>query len=207
MKNRSHVLASLAVASLILSGCAAEAGSVGPVSAPPSASDSAGNRTAHDHGAGDTSSPATSSAHGPSEAALMVCDDQTKGNVTSFLALRSVPHTVTSWADSTFKCTYHLPDGTLKISVQEAADPAAARTYFDAMQAFTKDATAIRGLANLGFPAYETATGSAVFQKDNMILLVDASDLPAAVGPNGVTPSAFAYQLSTTILACWVEHP
>ena len=191
--------------SLLLSGCAAGAASA-PPSAVPSASE-AENHGAHDHDAGGTSAHATPAADGPSEAALMVCGDQTKGNVTSILVLKATPHTINSWADSTFTCTYHLPDGDLVISVQEAADQAAARSYFDAMQALAKDATPIKGLANLGFPAYETADGSAVFQKDNMILHVDASDLPAAVGPNGVTPAAFAYQLSTTILACWVEHP
>lgn len=210
MKNRSHLLASLAMTSLLLSGCAAAAGTTGAASAPPSAVPSASeaeNHGAHDHGAGATSAHATPAADGPSEAALMVCGDQSMANVTSILALKSAPHTINSWANSTFTCTYHLPDGDLVISVQEAADPAAARTYFEAMQALAKDATPIKGLANLGFPAYETADGSAVFQKDNMILHVDAADLPAAVGPNGVTPAAFAYQLSTTILACWVEHP
>jgi hypothetical protein len=75
------------------------------------------------------------------------------------------------------------------------------------MQALAKDAASIEGLANLGFPAYETADGSAVFQKDSFVLQVDASGLPATVGPDAVTPNALAYQLSTTILACWIEHP
>ena len=52
------------------------------------------------------------------------------------------------------------------------------------MQALAKEATPIEGLANLGFPAYETADGSAVFQKDSFILQVDATDLPATLGPD-----------------------
>ncbi|HET9347896.1 MAG TPA: hypothetical protein VFO13_02035, partial [Arthrobacter sp.] len=70
-----------------------------------------------------------------------------------------------------------------------------------------KDAKPVEGLANLGFPAYETADGSAVFLKDNFVLQVDASDLPAVLGPESITRNALAYQLSTTILACWIEHP
>jgi len=127
--------------------------------------------------------------------------------LTSILGLQEKPHTVNDWANSTFTCTYHLQDGALEISVQEAADKASALKYFDAMQALAKDAKPIEGLANLGFPAYETADGSAVFQKDNFVLQVDASDLPATLGPESISRNALAYQLSTTILACWIEHP
>lgn len=144
---------------------------------------------------------------GPSDAALMVCGDQPMDRLTTILDLDSGPHTVNDWADSTFTCTYHLDEGALVISVQEAADKASALKYFDAMQALAKEAKPIEGLANLGFPAYETADGSAIFQKDNFILHVDASNLPATIGPESITRNALAYQLSTTILACWIKHP
>ncbi|XAS65503.1 hypothetical protein ACOM2C_01445 [Pseudarthrobacter sp. So.54] len=214
MKHHKHTLAALAAASLLLSGCAAAAGSVGQANtvALPSSSSSAstpaaaepGHTGGHNHGS--TPSPAAAQAQGPSEAALMVCGDQPMDRLTSILKLDTKPHTVNNWADSTFTCTYHLTEGALEISVQEATDQASARTYFDAMQALAKDAKPIQGLANLGFPAYETADGSAVFQKDTFVLHVDASGLPATLGPNNITRNALAYQLSTTILACWVEH-
>jgi hypothetical protein len=136
----------------------------------------------------------------------MVCGDQPKERLRSILDLDRDPHTINSWADSTFTCTYHLAEGALVISVQEAADKASALKYFTAMQALAKGAKPIEGLANLGFPAYETADGSAVFQKDSFVLKVDASNLPATLGPESITRNALAYQLSTTILACWVEH-
>jgi hypothetical protein len=126
--------------------------------------------------------------------------------LTAILRLEEDPHTVNTWADSTFTCTYHLAAGALEISVKEAAGQDMAMKYFDAMQALAKDARPIQGLANLGFPAYETADGTAVFQKDNFVLQVDASGLPATLGPDAITRNALAYQLSTTILACWVEH-
>ncbi|MEC5191930.1 MULTISPECIES: hypothetical protein [unclassified Arthrobacter] len=214
MKHHKHILAALAAASLLLSGCAAATGSVGQAntvalpSSSPSASTPAAAEPGHTggHNHGSTPSPAAAQAQGPSEAALMVCGDQPMDRLTSILKLETKPHTVNNWADSTFTCTYHLTEGALEISVQEATDQASARTYFDAMQALAKDAKPIQGLANLGFPAYETADGSAVFQKDTFVLHVDASGLPATLGPNNITRNALAYQLSTTILACWVEH-
>ncbi|MFF1252918.1 hypothetical protein ACFVYC_10555 [Pseudarthrobacter sp. NPDC058329] len=210
MKNRAPLLATLTLSCLLLSGCAAAAGSVGAVPAPASDASSsrstpasAGHSGGH-HNSG-TSSP-RASADGPSEAAQMVCGDQPMDRLASILDLEQDPHTVNSWADSTFTCIYHLDEGALEISVREAGDQAAALNYFDAMQALAGDAKPIEGLANLGFPAYETADGQVVFQKDNFVLQVDASDLPQALGPDAITRNALAYQLSTTILACWVEH-
>ncbi|MET1154909.1 hypothetical protein [Arthrobacter sp.] len=209
MKHRKHMLAALAAGSLLLSGCAAAAGAAGPGSTavvPSSSSAVAEPGHAGGHGHGSSSSPGAPAAVGPSDAALMVCGDQPMDRLTSILDLDSKPHTVDNWADSTFTCIYHLAEGALEISVREAGDEASARTYFDAMQALAKDAKPIQGLANLGFPAFETADGSAVFQKDNFVLQVDATDLPATLGPESITRNALAYQLSTTILACWVEH-
>ncbi|MCO4265228.1 hypothetical protein NG697_20340 [Pseudarthrobacter sp. MDT3-26] len=210
MKNRTPLLASLALSSLLLSGCATAAGSVTTPSevstAPAPAASHEAAHTGSGHHSQGSASPATT-AGGPSAAALMVCGDQPKERLRSILDLDSDPHTINTWANSTFTCTYHLDEGALAISVQEAADKASALKYFNAMQALAKDATPIQGLANLGFPAYETADGSAVFQKDSFVLHVDATDLPATLGPENITRNALAYQLSTTILACWVEHP
>ena len=220
MTNRFPLFAALALSSLLLSGCAAAAGSTGagptgaaaPSSnAPSSAAAPAdvspppgqGGHAGH-HGGGSTSPRAA--AKGPSEAAKMVCGDQPMDRLTTILDLAQDPHTVEKWADSTFTCIYHLDQGALEISVREAPDQAAALTYFDAMQALAVDAAPIEGLANLGFPAYETADGSAVFQKDSFVLQVDASGLPGTLGPDAISRNALAYQLSTTILACWVEH-
>ncbi len=216
MTHRTPLLASLALSTLLLSGCAAAAGSVGTVPAPssdvsspaaaPSPVPSSSTQGGHaGHHSGGSPAPRAAS-NGPSEAAKMVCGDQPMDRLTAILDLGQDPHTVNSWADSTFTCIYHLDEGALEISVREAPDQAEALKYFDAMQALAVDAAPIEGLANLGFPAYETADGSAVFQKDSFVLQVDASDLPETLGPDAITPNALAYQLSTTILACWVEH-
>lgn len=199
MNNRHHALVLLTAASLLLTGCAAGAGGNG--------GGHDGGHAAHDASSKSLTPAGSTTADGPTEASKMICGDQVMGNVVSILGLAEEPHTVNDWANSTFSCTYHLDQGDLDITVQEAKDEAAALEYFDAMQALAKDAEPIKGLANLGFPAYETADGSAVFQKDRMILQVNASDLPNDLGPEKITKNAFAYQLSTTILGCWIEHP
>lgn len=208
MNNRHHPLAALALASLLLSGCAANAATAPDVGAGADASPSSTAATGHASGHHGQSTPQqeTPSDEGPSEASLMVCGDQPMDRLTTILKLDYKPHTVNDWANNTFTCTYHLEEGSLKISVKEAKDKAAALTEFSVEQALAKDAKTIEGLANLGFPAFETAAGSAVFQKDSFVLDVDASELPVVLGPENITRNALAYQLSTTILACWVEH-
>lgn len=209
LKARPRAVACLALASLLLSGCAAATGSTGPVesaaataaaspaaAAPPSASAPA-THSGNQH-------PATEAA-GPSEASKMICARETKEDISSVLALQQPPQTVDTWANSAYTCTYALAGGPLVISVKESPDPAAARKYFDALQGKLQ-AAPIQGLANLGFPAAQTADGSVLFLKDSSTLHVDASGLPAAVGPQDVTRTDFAYQVATTILACWKEH-
>lgn len=134
----------------------------------------------------------------------MICAQETKEDISSILALAQAPHTVDSWADATYTCTYHLAGGPLVISVKESPNPATARKNFDALQRKVQ-AAPIKGLANLGFPAAQ-ADGSVLFLKDSSTLHVDATGLPAAVGPQNVQRTDFAYQVATTILACWKEH-
>ena len=204
-KNRNHSVVSLAVASLLLSGCAAAEGSTGraeTASAPPPSSSPAATHSGDQHAQTQSAGPQMA---GPSEASTMICGQETKDDISSILALKEAPHSVDNWADSTYICTYHLADGPLVISVKESPDPAAARKYFDARQG-KLEAAPIKGLANLGFPAAQTPDGSVIFLKDSSTLFVNATGLAAAVGPQKVAPTDFAYQVATTILACWKEH-
>ncbi len=133
----------------------------------------------------------------------MICGSETKDNLAKMLALSAAPHSVDSWADRIYTCTYHLADGPLTLSVKESADANAAHGYFDSLKATLGSTHTIDGLANLGLPAYENTDGSVVFVKDNMTLHVDASQLPEKVGPHGVSRNDLSYEIATAILACW----
>jgi len=195
--------AAAALSLLVLAGCAAGAMSppekpaaLPPASAAPSAGAARG---------GSPSDISVAVAGGPSASAMMVCGEETRANVVRILALPSAPGTAASWADKLFTCTYALPGGPLVLSVKEAADPAAAHAAFGELQRTTGSAAPIEGMANLGLPAFQTPGGAVVFVKDSFVLRVDATALPAAVGPHQVSRSAFAYQVATTVLACWSE--
>jgi hypothetical protein len=192
----------LAASAILLSGCAATSGTGNPGA--PAAAGSIAPATGH-HGTGPVSGATPS--QGPTEAAQMVCGDEVQKDMATRLGLPEAPHSVSSFKDKIFTCTYHLVEGDLVISVKETPDESAARTYFEAMQVEVPNATVIKGLANLGFPAYSNEAGSVVFLKDHMILHVNATDITTPLGPNEMTPAEFAYQTATTILACWKEHP
>lgn len=146
------------------------------------------------------------SAAGPSAASQMICGTETSDNITRALALATPPYSVDNWINRQYTCTYHLTDGEFVISVEESPDTTSARNYFDTMQRKLAPTQPIEGLANLGFPAYESADGLVVFLKDNMTLHVDARQLTDKIGPHDVTRTAFSYEIATTILACWTEH-
>ena len=201
----------LGLSALLMAGCAAGPGTgkmpgLDNSSAPPPASVT--TRPAPNGGSTAAPSPsddlALTAPDSPSAPAKMVCGEETRNNIARILALASPPLTTDSWADKLYTCTYALPTGPLVLSVKEAADTAAARAYFERQQQSSAQAAPIEGLANLGLPAFQTPA-SAVFVKDSFVLTVDASALPATVGPQQVSRGAFAYQIATTVLACWSE--
>lgn len=198
-RDAKALLAASALSVLVLAGCAA-----GPSPLPANAGVQApaGNRS------GTPSSPPDVSAGAdgaPSAAAKMVCGDETRTNIIRILALPGAPRTSDSWVGKLYTCTYVLPAGSLILSVKETAGPAAARAHFDDLQQRQASATPIEGLTNLGLPAFETPSGSVVFVKDSFVLTVDATALPATLGPHDVSRNALAYETATAVLACWSE--
>ncbi len=141
----------------------------------------------------------------PSAAAAMVCADEAQQAVQKILALPAIPKTTEKWDGTTFSCSYPLDGGDFRMSVTESATDADAEALA-AQMAGPLNASPIAGLANLGLPGYQSSDGDVIFAKDNMTLHVDATALPATVGPDKVTASQFAYEMATTILGCWTAH-
>ncbi|MDQ0277372.1 hypothetical protein QO003_001675 [Arthrobacter silviterrae] len=200
--NKQLTITGLAVGVLLLGGCAAG------TAAAPSVQFAAQSAAAHGATQGPTAvgkSASESPAGTPPQAAAMVCSAEARGNVTKILGLASPPKTDWSWNGTVYACHYALEAGTLTMSVQVFPEATAAREGAATLST-SLDAKPIQGLSNLGLPGYQAEAGTVVFAKDNMVLHVDATTMPAAAGINHVTRSAFAYQMATTILACWSEH-
>ena len=183
----------LVASAVLLTGCASATPSGSPrpsggqsVPATPTATASAGS--------------SSSQGGGPSESARMICDIEVRSQVAAMLSLPNPPPTTSSWADQVYTCVYHLTAGPLTLSVQESADPAAARAYFDtSKQRFAAD----RQLSGLGEFAYAAPAGSVVVLKDNKTLRVDVTKLPSQFGRPPVLRTDLGSQLAAAIMGCW----
>jgi hypothetical protein len=190
MTHRHRAWGLLAAAAL-LTGCGAS--HPGATAATPSM---AGMSVSEGRGTSATPSPAGR----PPETALMVCSEDISGKVVQVLQLAAPPHTESTWADSVYTCTYHLPMGPMVLSVQVAPTRAAAGAAFDANR------TRLGGtepLAGLGERAVRTPTGVAVVLKDSDVLTVDATALPAVFGSNEQRRTDLAVEIASDVLGCW----
>jgi hypothetical protein len=196
--NSRALLVTAATVCLLASGC----GSAPPSSdASPSAHPSSGT-SGHDMSVEEMGAMA-----GPSPAAAMICSDEIRSVVqrTFHLARRPVPTRRWSAANLTLACGYRLPAGTLRMTVQDARDERTGRPYFRRLRSDLPGATPIRGVQSLGFPAFETRSGSVVFLKDGKTLRVDASGIVAHGLPAGFTRAETAYGVAAAVIACWTE--
>ena len=210
MNNRKWTFVLLLAVPLLLTGCTAVQANSSDVA--PAATMSPGMSMAPGQSmpgmASTLSTPPAESivnAHSPSKSAQMICGSETRATVATLTGLTAQPQTKATWADHIYTCTYQLSGGPLVLSVKESPDVPTARIYFDALRVRLGNTKPLTGMAGLGFPAYETTTGTVVFLKDNKTLEVNASALPAHVGPEGSTPADFAYTIATDVLACWTD--
>ena len=133
----------------------------------------------------------------------MVCSDEIKNTVGQLDGAAAPPGTTVTWHDGLYTCTYRLPDGVLILSVKQSTDGNAALSYFTGLKSATADATTLEGLNGLGLPAYRSAGGTVAFVKDELTLLVDATGMPATVGPQHTERTSYAFTIASNVLACW----
>ena len=143
---------------------------------------------------------ATADASKPTASALMICAAETRGNIATALGIKATLRTSTSWVDHLYTCTYHLPIGTFVLSVKELANPAAAHAYLDASRQRLAATTSLGGPSDT---AWASATGTVLLLKASAVLLVDATALPAVLGPEHQQRNDFAALIAADILACW----
>jgi hypothetical protein len=199
MKTRA-LLVSLATVSLLASACSSgdASGSADPSPAAHSSSGMSGH---------DMSAAEMAAMGGPSAAARMICSDEIRLVLQRTFNLTRLPTPARSWSANnlTLSCSYRLPGGTLRMTVQDAPDARTGRPHFERLRADLPGATPLRGVQSLGFPAFETRSGSVVFLKDGKTLRVDASDLATDGLPAGFTRSEAAYGVAAAVIACWTE--
>jgi hypothetical protein len=142
---------------------------------------------------------------GPSASARMVCSDEIREVVQTTFHLSARPMPTHTWRSGVFICLYRLPGGTLRVTVNDATNRTTGRRYFDKLRSGLPDPTRIRGVASLGFPAFETTSGNTVFLKDGKTLRVDASGLDIATLPREFSRRDVSYAVASAVVGCWTE--
>lgn len=143
----------------------------------------------------------------PSQTAAMICSNEVRDAVGSTLQIGTAPVGLHAWDPDTkvFSCTYQLPGGDLRLTVDDAVGAAEGTTYFEDLKARLPGVKQIKGLENFGFPAFETADGSVVFIKDHKTLWVDGTRLAASDLPADTSRTEVAYGVAAAVIACWSE--
>jgi hypothetical protein len=194
----TRILALLGVCAVLAAGCGSS--DAGTPAAPATAVGSGSpGRPMPDGSTTDTPTPTAA----PARLTLMVCAGDVPADVAAIFDRPTVPVTSRTWVDNLYTCTFQLPVGPLVLSVQESADPAAARAHYAAGRKRFPAATDLPGLGEI---AYLTPGGTVGLVKDNVTLTVDATALPATFGADRQKRTDFAYEVATVVLGCWTGH-
>jgi hypothetical protein len=195
MNARRKRLGLLLAGSLLLAGCSSSHASIDvPANQRPSATPAP---------TAPTSTPAPSPVRAlvsrPSAAARMVCAQEARRDIETVLAIKQIPVGRATFANHLYTCTYRLPTGALTLSVKDTLNRAGTDAYFATLRqrlGSTRD-------LDLGEASYGTDGGTVVLRKDNDVLQVDATGLPALFGSKHQKRSDVAYEVALVILGCW----
>jgi hypothetical protein len=141
----------------------------------------------------------------PSASASMICGAEIRDGVRRVFQLPKSPMGLHSWSHRTYRCTYPLAHGDLRMTVKDLDSAGPGRAWFDRLRGRLAGASPIAGLASFGFPAFESPQGDVVFLKDHKTLWVDATRVPAADLPQGTNRQDAAYGVAAAVIACWTE--
>jgi hypothetical protein len=151
---------------------------------------------------GAASAATTSVAAGPkpSAAAAMICSTEIRHDLAEALAITSVPAASRTYGNSLLTCTYPLSGGHLVLSVKDLPGSSATNAYFTARRRSLPQAHMIEGLTP---GAVTDGAGIVLLRKDDHVLTVDSSAMPAVFGTQHNKRADFAFEVASVILGCW----
>lgn len=139
----------------------------------------------------------------PSTSARMVCADEGRREIATAVGVEIAHPLVGRWSNALYACDYVYGHGARMIlSVKALSNSTETTTYFDMLGTRLGRGKALQGL---GQGAYQTANGSTVVRKDQLVLLVDVSKLPTAFGTPSSPRADVSLSVAATIMGCWTE--
>jgi hypothetical protein len=147
-----------------------------------------------------TRSSALAVTAAPSISAKMICEQEAANEVAAVIGIKTTKPVVPTWSHGLYSCRYVYTSGEIALSVKELPNQTATDAYFASLQRFLGER---QPWANLGQAAFVTPNGSMVVRKDNKVLFVDISRLPARFGSPPSQRSNAALNVAITIMGCW----
>jgi hypothetical protein len=136
----------------------------------------------------------------PSVSARMICRPRAVADINYTLGISPVTAPTATWQNHRYTCTYRYRHATMTLWVQELPTLAQTISYMAGLKQTLGDAGAI---ANVGQGAFASSNGSAVSRKDNKVLVVEVSRLPARFGQPATSRADVAITVADVIFACW----
>ena len=137
----------------------------------------------------------------PSTSSKMICGEA-KGDIANALGVKPAQVTTPTWTDDVYSCTYVYPDGSITLSVKEVNGIPAAASYFRGLKT-TLGVEPGAIAPELGQGAFVSKGGGLVVQKDNKVLTIDVTKLPAHFGTPPQSPAEVATAIGGVIMGCW----
>jgi hypothetical protein len=135
----------------------------------------------------------------PTQSAKMICAPEAQSEIDAALGVPTTAVTPPTWVDHVYSCTYEYANGSFTMSVKEFPTIRATVDYYDAQ----KPKHPIAQLLELGQDGFVSRDTTAVVRKDNKVLMVDVSKLPAHFGTPPENHAAVSAAIATVILGCW----
>ena len=135
----------------------------------------------------------------PTVSAQMVCGSDGQTALGATFTVTGLKVTTPTWVDHLYSCTYQYPTGSFELSVKELPTIPETVDYFTSLK---NKSTGAQQLA-LGQDGFVGADGTSVVRKDNKVLVVDVSKLPAQFGTPPQTPIQASQNIAFILLGCW----
>lgn len=133
--------------------------------------------------------------------AKMICADEAQKDIyESATGVKTIAPFKPTWVDHVYSCKYVYPNGAvMTLSVKELSTDAETTAYYNMLGEKLHKTD-----KQIGLPiAFQAADGSVVARKDNKVLTIDVTKLPASFGVPAASRGDVAINVAATILGCW----
>ena len=137
----------------------------------------------------------------PSATAKMICAHETQTELAAVLGVHTTQPVVPAWTDQLYSCRYTYHDGFMVLSVKELSSRAQTDGYFTSLAHRLGQAQRPQAIDRGAF--FTTRNSSVVVRKDDKVLLVNISGLPARFGAPPYTRADIAIKVAAAIMDCW----